>query len=196
MSSSLVYLAWLISICLMIWSISSSVGAMFGRTASGHMGVLVVLCGTLVDDLFVRIKSNHVCHSGALFDSDFIYSRLVILCLLYPGSSRGSPTLLLMGSRLRIVTGVWIIVDSVSWMWILVAFAVGRFIIIISNVTITISVCIVECNKGVWSSGGSMYGLGQWVWTGGRLAGASVSLLSGGWLVSCRLILCGLARLG
>ena len=79
---------------------------------------------------------------------------------------------------------------------ILVAFVDGRFVIISSNVTITISVCIVECNKGVWSGGGSMYGLGQWVWTSGRLACASVSLVTGGLLVSCRLLLCGLARLG
>ena len=77
MSSSLVYLAWFISICLMIWCISSSMGAMFGRTAPGHRGVPVVLCGQLVDDLFVRIESNHVCPRGALFDLVF---RLGILC--------------------------------------------------------------------------------------------------------------------
>ena len=33
----------------------------------------------------------------------------------------------------------------------MVALVVGRFITISSNVTITMSVCIVECNKGVWS---------------------------------------------
>ena len=91
-----------------------------------------------------------------------------------------------------LVSSVWIIVDSVYWTFvILVAFVVGRCITINSNVTITISVCIVECNKGVWSSGGSMYGLG-----GGRLACASVSLVTGGLLVSGCLNLCGLARLG
>ena len=76
MSSSLVYLAWFISICLMIWCISSSMGAMFGRTAPGHRGVLVVLCGQLVDDLFVRIESNHVWPSGPLFDLVFLLGIL------------------------------------------------------------------------------------------------------------------------
>ena len=63
MSSSLRTLAWFIAICLMTWE--------------RHRGVPVVLCGHLVDDLFVRIESNHVCPRGALFDLVF---RLGILC--------------------------------------------------------------------------------------------------------------------
>ena len=69
MSSSLIFLAWFIilawfiSICLMTWE--------------RHRGLPVVLCGHLVDDLFVRIESNHVCPRGALFDLVF---RLGILC--------------------------------------------------------------------------------------------------------------------
>ena len=68
MSSSLIFLAWFIilawfiSICLMTWE--------------RHRGLPVVLCGHLVDDLFVRIESNHVWPPGPLFDLVFLLGIL------------------------------------------------------------------------------------------------------------------------
>ena len=73
----------------------------------------------------------------------------------------------------------------------MVALVVGRFITISSNVTITMSVCIVECNKGVWSG----WWVSRLIGTSDKLACVSVSLVTGGRLVAGRLFPCGLARL-
>ena len=105
------YLSWFTSICLSMASISESVGAILGLSTFGHRGGVGVVVIEVVVDLCTRIKSNHV----------FRFHTLWADATALP--SRGGCG--------------WL----ASWAWdLFAAFVVGRFIMIRSSVTVSMSV--------------------------------------------------------